>query len=262
MNSFESIKISAVVFVLVFFCFACKPDVRDGNTGDAGHQKPVLWLWDRPCDMRSLDSSEFEFALLTMTFEFDESHVKIIPRHSSALVGEHALVVPVIRLESIGTSKHFNTKVSQELIENICAEVGHYPHAMKLQIDFDAKKSERDWYRNLLIVLRNRLPADWSLSVTAIASWCYEKEWLESLPADEIVPMFFRMGRDSSHMRQEFHTLLLSLNNNRKYCPGISLDEPLRISHYMQRLYVFNPNSWDKESSTSLRSYLSYEKTD
>ena len=212
--------------------------------------------------MRFLDSNVFEFALLTMTFEFDESHIKIIPRHSSALVGEHALVVPVIRLESKGTSRCFNTKVTHELIEHICAEAGHYPKAMKLQIDFDAKMSERDWYRNLLIVLRNRLPAEWSLSVTVIASWCYEKEWLESLPADEIVPMFFRMGRDSSHIRQEFHNVLLSLNDNRKYCPGISLDEPLRISNYTRRLYVFNPNSWDKESSTSLRSYLSYEKTD
>ncbi len=265
MDLINSVKIPAVVFVFVFFCFACKPDHNEGNTGDTGDQKTVLWLWDRPCDMRFLVSNEFEFALLTMTFEFDESHIKIIPRHSSALVGEHALVVPVIRLESIGASRRFSTKVTQELIENICAEARHYPNAMKIQIDFDAKKSERDWYRNLLIVLRNRLPADWSLSVTAIASWCYEKEWLESLPADEIVPMFFRMGRDSRRMRQEFHTLLVSLNNNRdnrEYCPGISLDEPLQISKYARRLYVFNPNSWNKESSTFLRSYLSNEKTD
>jgi hypothetical protein len=212
--------------------------------------------------LRFLDKNEFEFALLSKTFEFDESHVKVIPRHSSVLVGEYASVVPVVRLESIWASQRFNTKVTHELIDNICAEAEHYPRAMKIQIDFDAKMSERNWYRNLLKAIRNRLPVEWSLSITAIASWCYEKEWLESLPADEIVPMFFRMGRDSSHIRHELHNVLLSLEDDRKYCPGISLDEPLRISRCAQRLYVFNPKPWDKESSTSLRSYLSYEKTD
>lgn len=262
MNLLKSIRIVVIVFILVFSCLTCKHDAHDKTTEKSEQQKNVLWVWNRPSDLRFLDKNDFEFALLTKTLEFDESHVKVISRQSSVLVAEHAMVFPVIRLERIGISTRFSANVTNELIDRICADVKNYPGAMKIQIDFDARMSEREWYKNLIKTIRNCLPIDWSLSITTIASWCYDKDWLESLSADEIVPMFFRMGRDSSHMRQEFHNFFSSFNDDRKYCPGISLDEPLQIASRTQKLYVFNPKPWDKESIALLRSYLAYEKKD
>ncbi len=257
-----SCKAKTALFILLLFCFSCKPDHHDKNPSRLAQRKIVLWIWDRSCDLRFLDKNEFDFALLSKTYEIDDSVVRVIPRHGSVIVTENASVFPVVRLQTIGISSRVDARIIRELTDKICTDAAAYPKAMKIQIDFDAKMSERKWYGNLLKCVRDRLPADRTLSITALASWCYEKDWLESLSADEIVPMFFRMGRDSSHIKQEFPKMFSSLYSDPKYCLGISLDEPLPLSLQMRRLYVFNPNQWDKKSYLSFRSTISNEKDD
>lgn len=65
-----------------------------------------------------------------------------------------------------------------------------------MQIDFDATRSQRAFYRALLFDLRRQMPANLPLSVTALASWRSYDDWLRGLPIDEAVPMFFRMEPD------------------------------------------------------------------
>ena len=52
---------------------------------------------------------------------------------------------------------------------------------LAIQIDFDATKSERSFYRELITDLRQRLPANVHLSITALASWCMDDDWLSDL---------------------------------------------------------------------------------
>jgi hypothetical protein len=66
-----------------------------------------------------------------------------------------------------------------------------------LQVDFDARQSEREWYGDVLRKVRAGMPAGMPLSMTALASWCsYDGGWIEALPVDEAVPMLFRMEPD------------------------------------------------------------------
>jgi hypothetical protein len=262
MKIIRSHRAKTIPFALALFCLSCKPDNHDRNAFRLSHHKAVLWIWDRSGDLRFLDKNEFDFALLSRTFEITDSGVRVIPRHGSVMVAESASVFPVVRLQTKGVTSRIDSRVVRELTDKICAEAARFSRAMKIQIDFDAKLSEREWYRNLLKCVRDRLPPHWLLSITAIASWCYEKEWLESLPADEIVPMFFRMGRDSSHIKQELPEIFPSFLDDAKYCPGISLDEPVQLPRQTDRLYVFNPHRWDTKSFLSLRSIISHEKND
>ena len=254
------IKTLSVLLIIVCFCLTCRPQTPlNAPTVKTGSEKNILWIWDQPCDLRFMNNSEYEFTLLSKTIEFDEYNTKIIPRHSSVLLANRAIVFPVIRLESKGCSSRIASTVTDKLIDNICHEINNFPLARKIQIDYDAKASERKWYRDLLQAVRNRLPAHCVLSITALASWCYGNNWLDGLPVDEIVPMFFRMGRDSELIKRQIQTRIPCAVASRKYCLGVSLDEPLSISIKEGSFYVFNSKRWDRETLTITNKIFSYE---
>jgi hypothetical protein len=112
-----------------------------------------------------------------------------------------------------------------------------------VQIDFDATVSERDFYRALLHEVKPRVP---SLSITALASWCAGDRWLSDLPIDEAVPMLFRMGPDKHQFRsgKPFDAPICQSS------AGVSTDEPVNAPP-VDRLYIFNPDSWSRESLNS-----------
>jgi hypothetical protein len=70
-----------------------------------------------------------------------------------------------------------------------------------VQLDLEARPSQRADYRDLVRNIRTALPHEIKLSVTALAWWCRSNAWLDGLAADEVVPMFFRMGRDNAALR-------------------------------------------------------------
>ena len=70
------------------------------------------------------------------------------------------------------------------------------------------------------------------LSITALASWCTPQSWMAGLPVDEVVPMFFRMGRTRVEPPLAFPACQSSA--------GISLDEPgVRLPSSVRRIYTF-----------------------
>ena len=108
------------------------------------------------------------------------------------------------------------------------------------QVDFDAKLSERDWYRQLLQELRRDLRASMPLSMTALASWCDRDGWVEGLPVSEAVPMLFRMGAGEPKGTRDFRLGACRASF------GISTDElPADLPHG-RRLFVFHPRAWDE----------------
>jgi len=120
----------------------------------------------------------------------------------------------------------------------------------EIQIDFDATKSERTFYRDLIKDVRSRLPAEFRLSITALASWCMFDDWISDLPIDEAVPMLFRMAGDGKHI-----VTRLDAGDDFNATPcrqsyGISLDEQRPKLVPSRKLYVFNPDAW---TETSLR---------
>lgn len=72
-----------------------------------------------------------------------------------------------------------------------------------VQLDFEAVPSQRDSYHALVKRLRAALPTPTRLSVTLLAWQCRSSAWMDPIVADEVVPMFFRLGVDRVRWERE-----------------------------------------------------------
>ncbi|HEY9682227.1 MAG TPA: DUF3142 domain-containing protein [Oculatellaceae cyanobacterium] len=157
----------------------------------------MLWAWERPEDLRFVDPRTTGIAYLAATIKVKNDRISCLNRHQPLRVPDGAYLMAVVRIESDGNL----TETNQAALDTIIMAVPHLlrPNLRGVQIDFDARKSERGWYKNFLIKLRETLPADLFLSMTSLASWCLGDDWITSsqLPTDEVVPMFFDMGADT-----------------------------------------------------------------
>jgi len=204
----------------------------------------ILWAWERPEKLDYLDPQRTGVAFLAKTIYLREDRTVSRPRLQPLTVPNGAQVIAVARIES---DQSPTPSLSAQQVNDTAVEIsklGSLPNVVMVQVDFDAKASERAFYRSLLTKLRARLPQSTLLSITALASWCKGDNWLDDLPIDEAVPMLFRMGLER---RQFLSQLAAGEPFTAKPCQsslGISTDEPLTGLPQVQRVYVFNPESW------------------
>lgn len=234
----------------------CKPKKQSRNRLDESHFPPVvLWAWERPEDLRALDSKRFAVAYLAQTLTLKGDEVVFKPRHQPLEVSPGTKMMAVTRIESqkqTGERAALSDAQRQKLVELIMrtTTVGA---VSAIQIDFDAASSEREFYRALLRDLRAKLPENMPLSMTALASFCVGDRWLDDLPVDEAVPMIFRMGADDRTIKD----MLASGDDFREpLCQksyGIATDEPVNIRFKTaRRIYVFNGHSWNSSDIAAL----------
>jgi hypothetical protein len=155
-----------------------------------------VWAWERREDLRAVNPATTAVAWLARTVVLDGRGLAVAPRRQALLLPASAGLVriAVVRLET-GAGATLNDASAQAAAEAIAQAA--QPDVAALQVDFDAKQSERRWYADVLRLVRARMPAAMPLSITALASWCsYDGGWLERLPVDEAVPMLFRMEPD------------------------------------------------------------------
>ena len=209
--------------------------------------KRILWAWERPEDLAFLDPHKFAVAFLAQTLVLKNDDVEYKPRRQPLKVKPETRLIAVTRIESektTGTPTALSPAQRQKLIALIL-KTTQANNVAAIQIDFDAVRSEREFYRQLLQDLRQKLPDNVPLSMTALASFCVGDRWLDDLPVDEAVPMIFRMGADTKTIRT-----YLTMGNDfreplcrRSY--GIALDEPIETNlPRSRRKYVFNARSW------------------
>ena len=185
----------------------------------------MLWAWERPEDLRSLDAGT-GVAFLYETIRIQDGQAAWQPRRQPLRVRPDTPLVAVTRIETVGAIPPARR---DELIDSVSASVvksSRLPAVDGVQIDFDARESERDLYRELLGRVRRRLDPQRSLSITALASWCAGDAWLQGLPVDEVVPMAFRLGPTN----EPFRSLAMTGRWPEPMCRsavGTSLDEPL-----------------------------------
>jgi hypothetical protein len=115
-----------------------------------------------------------------------------------------------------------------------------------VQIDFDAARSQRAFYRDLLVDLRSALPESMPLSMTALASWAVHDRWLAGLPVDEAVPMLFRMGADAKRVRTYLDSGEDFAEPLCRTSVGFSTDEPRAAVASGRRVYLFSPTAWTR----------------
>ena len=242
-----------------------------------------FWAWERPEDLRFLESKNAGVAFLAKTIYVPAPNedprkdaggsVFVRPRLQPLRVAPGTPLIAVVRIETgagrqpssyvaidlqSSSPSSFTPLQHQRLVDEIVV-LQKLPNIRAIQIDFDATVSEHGFYASLLKDIRSSLPASLPLSITALASWCIGDPWLEELPSgtiDEAVPMLFRMGPDTAGVAR----FLRSGDDFRAaICQGsfgLSTDEPLSNAllkrtfpsvspgWHAKRIYVFAPRAW------------------
>lgn len=209
----------------------------------------VLWAWERPEDLRFARSEDVGVAFLAGTVYLRGQRTEFHPRQQPLRVGPMMKLIGVIRLET--THAALNAQQLQETQRRI-VEASSLPQVVGVQIDFDATRSERAFYRDLLVSLRTQLPASTPISITALSSWCIGDDWIAALPIDEAIPMLFRMGTGQN----EVTSWLQSERDFREpLCRGslgVSIDESWKQLPSGRRIYAFSHKPWTQNSFDAL----------
>lgn len=245
--SFFTRSISVLIPLHLVFC-----PPAESSSARVALPGVVLWAWERPEHLQFIDPGRVAVAYLAKSIAVTERGLSVRSRMQPLGVPEGTSLIAVVRLSTARRSAP-SLLVSQT--GGVVAEIlgaARIKGCRGVQIDFDAKKSERAFFRVLLAELRKELPDSLSLSITALASWCLDDNWIADLPVDDAVPMLFRLGPDR-------RAILRRLASGRDFSSpvcrqsmGLSLDEPFPRFGRTRRIYAFNPHSWTQESYSAL----------
>jgi hypothetical protein len=214
-----------------------------------GEPTLMLWAWETPEDLRELDVSRAGVAYLSRELLLG-SKLEVRSRHQRLLLPSSVFLMPVVRIETTPAFQWRDADIPA--IATQIAEAAKEPNTRALQVDFDARASERPYYSALLRNLRGQLPPEITLSITALTSWCRRGSWLHGLPIDEAVPMFFRMGGPAV-MRASAPRSFTDIEE--PLCTGsvgVATDESWPPLDARQRVYVFRAGSWRTEDLASI----------
>lgn len=222
----------------------------------------VLWAWERPEDLRFIDTRETAIAFLHASVFLTGDEVLKRPRLQPLDVPDEASMIAVVRIETDRRRRPSLSDDQRERTIAVLLEAANRKNVRAVQIDFDAlATSEREFYRQLLESLRARLPVEMPISITALTSWCIGDDWLDTLPVDEAVPMLFRMGADAEQIRNSLRAGEDFRGSRCGTSMGVSTDEmferlPLLARDQRRRVYIFNPRSWTRENHHDVRRAL------
>lgn len=193
--------------------------------------------------------------------EWSQAHVAVVvqhvllrgpdilvrPRPQAPLLGPKTLVTPVVHVEMSLVQPPMLAERQRQVIVDAVQRAAERSSSGWVQLDLEARPSQRAFYVATLRELRAALPAETRLSITALAWWCRSPDWLDELPVDEVVPMFFRMGRDGAALR---HLLADEPQRLHRQCrqgsAGFSVQEPVdaaTVARY-DRSYWFDDRRW------------------
>jgi hypothetical protein len=248
---------------------ACRSEATDRRERWEPRERLVLWAWDRDEDLRFLASpstgDSIAVAALVATFTLRGDEVVVRPRTAIHRYPAGVARIDVVRIEVDRASKptlsRAQAKASAEALASLASSASSPdPPASsnrELQIDFDATKSERSFYRALLTELRALRGPHARNSITALASWCFGDPWIADLPIDDAVPMLFRLGVDKDVIRgklargEAFSVPLC------RQSLGRATDEPLDAPSLAQRNFIFHPRSWTRGAYLDARRAIS-----
>jgi hypothetical protein len=207
----------------------------------------ILWAWERRENLGFIDPDKTAVAYLARTLDLRGDSVLVRPRYQPLTVPPRTTLIAVVRIEDDRRVAPTRSVSQRAEAARIIAKLADASPAA-IQIDYDASLSERSFYRDLLTDVRSRIPATIPLSMTALASWCLDDDWITGLPVDEVVPMLYRMGPDASD-------ITAYLRNGGVFGPamsrnsvGLSLDAQVAGLAGGKRVYLFSPQPWTADS--------------
>jgi hypothetical protein len=214
-----------------------------GRRGDPlpGFPRLILWAWERPERLEYVDPHVAGVAYLARTIGWRDGRLTSTPRLQPLTVPPGTAVMAVVRLESWTAPLPAVEDVARPVLE----DAGN-PAVRAVQIDFDARRSEREWYGALLRRVERGLDGRKPLGITALASWCLGDPWVRELPVGDAVPMLFRMGQGEPREVPDFVPGVCRAS------VGVATDElPYAIPHG-RRVFVFAPRGWTPEAYRAL----------
>jgi len=210
-----------------------------------GFPRVMLWAWERPERLEFVDPHAVGVAYLARTISWRRGMLDSWPRMQPLKVPPGTAVMAVVRLESWTPPSATDSLRSLPDIEDVARPVledAANPAVRAVQIDFDARRSEREWYAALLRRLETGLRGKKPLGITALASWCLGDPWVRELPVSDAVPMLFRMGKGEPRQVGDFSSGVCRAS------VGVATDElPYAIPHG-RRVFVFAPKGWTPEA--------------
>ncbi|MBN9698569.1 MAG: hypothetical protein J0L85_22500, partial [Zoogloea sp.] len=153
------------------------------------------WYWDRPAHQLPVPRPGIGAAVVTTHVYFSGSRVIRVPRRSALTLPPGTVSIPVIHVEVDPAHPFAATDEQRDELRDLVLAEALARRPPLIQLDFEARPSQRPFWKAAVHAIRERLPAEVRLSVTALASWCFGDRWLAEVPADEIVPMYFRLGQ-------------------------------------------------------------------
>jgi hypothetical protein len=227
-------RLSAVIGALLALLF-----VSCGRRADPlpGFPGLVLWAWERPEHLGFIDPHTTAVAFLARSINWRSGRVDSRPRYQPLEVPPETAVIAVTRLDAGPPPLPDAEPIAREIVETAAM-----PRVRAVQIDFDARLSERGWYASLLHRVRQRLPGSIPLTITALASWCQRDTWIRDLPVGDAVPMLFRMGAGEPRGVTDFSLAVC------RSSLGVSTDEFPTTLPRGRRVFVFHPRPWTREA--------------
>ncbi len=262
-HTLAAARVSAFTFLLFFINCGPRNQVNPNLTSTMPPK--ILWAWERPEDLRFIDPKEFGVAFLAQTIFLEKDGVLPKLRRQPLDVSPGTYIIAVTRIETNKDGTKRPTFTS-EMVNKVAALVKttlELPDVKAVQIDFDAVVSERDFYRKLMINIRDKTPKGVPLTMTSLASWCTGDAWFNDFPVDEAVPMAFQMGADEEKIK----TYLRNGNDwMEPLCRGsygISVDDPLGVElRPNRRVYYFKNGAWNNTDLKVLASATEHRPDD
>ena len=214
------------------------------HAGSAPPPGGIAWMWDGARLPQPLPA---EIAPVFQQILFRGTQVLVRPGHPPRGLPPGVRVTPVVHVEMSVVRPPVGFDTHEAVIVDAVVRAAGRSTSGWVQLDLEAHPSQRAFYRRLVRDVRAALPPAVHLSVTALAWWCRTDGWLDDLPADEVVPMFFRMARDGPAMRAMLVDAPERLHTRcRGEAAGFSLQEPFPTGSTpaFRRTYWFDNRHW------------------
>jgi len=222
----------------------------------------MAWVWDRPQPALPWPA-EVGVAYQQATVRLSGASAQVRLRRWPLPLPAHTVPLPVVHVSLDALHPPRWDAAQQALVRQaVLAAWGRSPSGW-VQIDLEARPSQRAGYLALLQSLqaqRQQVQPQTGqplrLSVTALASWCMGDPWLPAALVDEIVPMYFHMGRDGPRIRtqlaQQGQASVAACRASSGWLLGERLALPAAQGQ-AHRLYHFNTRAWQAADWPLLR---------
>lgn len=195
------------------------------------------WYWDRPAVQLPHPAPGIGAAVVVTHVILSGSGHFRQTRRSALPLPAATPVLPVIHVEIDHARPFAGNAVQRDALRDAVIDAAMRGKSPWIQLDFEVRRSQREFWLSSVAAIRAALPETVRLSVTALASWCYGDRWLNEVHADEVVPMYFRL--DAARPDYELRSAAGISEPRCAQAHGLADDEPPWPQALPGRRYLF-----------------------